>query len=739
MKSNKKKIRILFVGNPNVGKSSIINEVADRYVVKVANYPGVTVAKKVINLNYKDYEIEIIDTPGIYDFNNKSLDQKITANLIEEKNYDLIINVIDGTSLHKCLYLTQLIRELNVPFVVLINHFDLFKNTTNSINIKKFEQIYRTKALFVSGLKSINIDKILPFVSDYYNENIENIKEQKIIKFSLYDSILNNLKNELSTFLVNSKVLFVHTHYSDIDKINFIANFYAIRYLENNKHYQSHLKLEGFKDDETKKLISHFEQAKGISISDYVFQKRINLIKNIVSIVLVNKNIWKHSKTTLFIDRIILNKWLCFPLLLLIFSLMFILVFNIATPFKDWLDMVVNDWIGGWVSNSNLQPDWLKSFIVDGVLAGAGTVVTFLPIMICLFFFISVFQQAGYLGRISFIVQKFFSNIGLGGKSVIGLFLGFGCNVGSIFSTRIIENKRARRNTALTVSFVPCSARLAVFVLFASAFFGKSGWVLIMFLYVLGVVTALFLAFIFNLFQKRQKGYVPSVSNYSELPNYQLPSPKVLIRSSFIYARGYLKRASTIILLACIILWVFNYFPNGGDVNTSILSYVSKGISYVFYPLGFGHIWQLVAAIFPALIAKESTIGALGQLLQSNSGGNSSVSIVDVIKGFFSSIWLSIQGFSPVNWLFGLVDTTNSQLSDNSSLSDKLKDPNLHLTTPMAISYMVFMLLTIPCITTIAAIRTEFNFKTAGFSLLLGIVVPFIASAITYWICVLIF
>ncbi|WP_434414668.1 ferrous iron transport protein B [symbiont of Argiope bruennichi] len=719
---NKKKIILL--GNPNCGKSSLINAIVKKFVCMTGNWHGVTIGKKIVHSNFNNTNYEIIDTPGIYDFNPTSVDTKITCHTIEENKYDLIINVIDGSNLNKGLYLTQLLREINANFVIVVNHLDIIEKNFKDIDVKKLELFFQTKVLTVSALEEKNIDKFFPFVEKYFEEK-EKTDQKK--EFLFYDNHLSFAKNEIINDLKKQRILQAINQKED----EFTLNFYASRIMENNKHYFDHLKIEKFDKTKLNIIQKNFANETGNYLANYIFQKRVKFINNVFLNLKINKLVSKVTTTTIKIDKIVLNRFLALPILILTFSLMFILVFNIANPLKNIVDDLINGLLGGYLQTA-IKNNFLERFIVEGVISGAGTVITFVPIIFVLYFFVAILQQTGYMARMAFILNELFKKVGLNGEAIFPLVLGIGCNVGSIYATRAIKDKKTRWITALVVPFIPCSARLAVFVLFASAFFYNSGAYFLLFLYFLGIFTTLLLAYIVNIIiRKKSRIFISSV-DVNSLPNYVRPRIKNILTTSGIYAKGYLKKASGIILFSCIILWLLNEPVTSN--NTSIIEEIAKGLKYIFYPLGFWNHLEFIIAIFPAIIAKETAIGALAVLYHLdekkdvlNFSGFLHNSL-DNIKNIFISLL-------PWHWLDGLLGTTNS--TADSSLTEKLS--HALITKPQAISYCVFLLLTIPCVTTLGAQKGEFGWKFMGLGLTLGLAVPYIASTFFYGISCLIF
>lgn len=724
--------KIAFVGNPNVGKSSLINSITNSNEFTVGNWSGVTVDEKHIKLSYfshkynQKYDLELHDLPGIYDLNAKSIDEKITVNTIEENKYDLYINVLDSTNLERNLYLTLLLKELNLPLLIVLNQYDKTEKLNHIIQINRLSKILACPVLVSSALKKTGLNTIIETVCDYIEQKKANIQ---IKPFYVYENKLEEIIKLIEKDLNNQN--FHKIHGSD----NFTNKFYSLKLIEKNEHYIKHLKIEKIDLKNIQKLIKNFELSYSKDIASFLVEKRQKYLFQLITAVLPNGTNEKKLKNTLRIDKILLNKHFGIPIFLIIFLLFFILVFNISTPFKNFLDFTINNWIGNGLDNflNGKTPNWLNSLLLNGIIGGVGTILTFLPVFFCLYFLLGIMQETGYMSRVSFLLSGIFNKIGLSGKSLVPLLLGFGCNVTSIYSSRIISNPNKRKITALMAPFMSCNARLPIFALFSLSFFSKSAGLVIFSLYIMGIIFAIILALIAKLFYKSNSLQDDSLN---DLPNYHLPSIKVLLKTSAINMRSYLKKASTLILFFSILIWIISYFPYGDSrPDDSILAWISKNIfSPLFWPLGFSGIWQLVASIFPAIIAKEITISSLGVLahIQTNTD---IANIKDVGMNFLLAFKNALYGISPTNWL---VNFTNTDSQDTiNSLSAWLNN-NILFSGPVghlrAYSYMMFMLLTIPCVTTLASIRQEFGNKFMFLSISIGIVVPYLSTMLFFQI-----
>lgn len=417
------------------------------------------------------------------------------------------------------------------------------------------------------------------------------------------------------------------------------------------------------------------------------------------------------------------------------------MTFNGSAPLIDYTDQFIADYVGKYIALF-LQdtPIWLQSFVVDGIIGGLGGILVFVPLMLFLHFFITLLEESGYMSRIAFIMDRLMKNIGLNGKAFLPMMLGFGCSVPAIYSTRTLEDQKSSRLTALMIPFMSCGARLPVYALFTAAFFGKQAGLIILTIYLIGILTAVVIGFLFkqhNYFKPDEKALL------IELPPYRIPSFRAVITSTFRKTGEYIKKAGTIILAMLVILWALMYFPNNGDVESSFVGRFGKTIAPVFKPTGFADRWETVAAIPPGLIAKEIVVGFLGQALQTTTEESEEIeynfvndtkeqiimlkdAVIDSalatftidIKGLFtppSAEELEEQGGS------GIITQIQNLWTDSRA---KLR----------AFSYMLFILLTIPCVVTLGAYKQEFGWGILKYVFITYLIIPYIVSTVVFQI-----
>ncbi len=716
---------ICFIGNPNVGKSTIFNTLFSKQISKTGNWSGVTCENKYTSLISKNITLNIIDSPGIDSIYENSNEQKIALKNILNKKTDLFVHIIDGTNLEHDLYYSLLLKEYGVNFVMVINFADKMEKMKFSINYQKLEKIFGTKILEVTGFNKKQIG-ILP------NWIISNIKSNiKKSKHFFYSNELNNYFYNVKRKIVKCSKFqkFISEKYTNINK-EVINNYYTLGIIENKYSLMSNLLLSNIEfQDYLKKENTKLD-------SDEVNIKRDIFIKNTISSVVKNYGCTrKRFAISARIDKIILNRYFGMPIMLGILLFLFILIFNFTTPYKNFISDLFTLYIPQLL-HLNINT-WYGNLLSEGILNSLGILLSFLPVIYILFILISSFEQSGLMDRVRFKLEGLFNKIGLNGKSIVPFVLGLGCNVASIYATKTIKDKKIRKRTALLSPFMSCSARIVVFSLFANLFFGTNAGLIVFSLYLLGIFAVIIFGFIWTLFNKKEAKQI--AYNASIIAPYNLPNWKVVYRSANINASGYVKRAASVILLFSIFIWTLNYFPIHNAIKNpdkSLLAQLRYVLQPIFTPLGFGLIWPLAVAIIPSIIAKETTVSALALLIIPT------VSLHKQAHPSFSHDFLNtfIQSFSnllPNHWFggSGVFDISHDNALGNGIISFfKNQNINPKLYGLIGYSYMSFMLLTIPCVTTLGAIKHEFGWKTMLQSIFIGIATPYIVSLLIFQI-----
>ncbi|TDT72369.1 ferrous iron transport protein B [Hypnocyclicus thermotrophus] len=723
-------IKVAFAGNPNVGKSALINAISGAKL-HVGNWPGVTIEKKEAEVIYKNEEFLFVDLPGVYSLSPYSMEEIITRDYIINENPDIVINVVDSTNLERNLYLTTLLKELGKPMILLLNFHDEFEKLNYKLDLDTFEDLIGIKSFFTSAKTKKGIDALL----DYCIDLAKTKKEQHHIKYKIkFNNFIEKKLIEVEDILKTSKDF-------NIFSKQFHLDYMTIKILEKDKHFLE--KIENFDINYQKielirkELEKEFEE----DIETIFTESRYGVIKGILAKTFTT-SIKNRLDTTEKIDKIILNQFFGPISFVIIMGLLFSMTFNGSAPLIDYTDQFIADYIGKYIALF-LQdtPNWLQSFIVDGIIGGLGGILVFVPLMLFLHFFITLLEESGYMSRIAFIMDRLMKNVGLNGKAFLPMMLGFGCSVPAIYSTRTLEDKNSSKLTALMIPFMSCGARLPVYALFTAAFFGKQAGFIILSIYLIGILTAIIIGSIY----KAHKYFKPEEKALLiELPPYRIPSFHAVISSTFRKTGEYIKKAGTIILAMLVILWALMYFPNNGNVESSFVGKFGKTIAPVFKPTGFADRWETVAAIPPGLIAKEIVVGFLGQALQTNTGDEEKEieynfindtkeqifmlkdAIVDSAK---STIIIDIKGlFTP---------PSKEELEEQGGNGIITQIQNLWTDSRAklrAFSYMLFILLTIPCVVTLGAYKQEFGWGILKYVFLIYLIVPYLVSTLVFQI-----
>ena len=720
-------IKIAFAGNPNVGKSALINALAGSKL-KVGNWPGVTVEKKEAYFTYKGQEITMVDLPGVYSLSPFSLEEKITRDFILTENPDVVINVIESTNIERNLYLTLLLQELGKPMVMALNFYDEFEKLNYTLDLKRLSSLMEMDVIKTSAIKKTGLTELLDKAISIA-EKKENKKQYKISFDSFIDKQYEAMKKELQEDKSFKDIL---SKYS--------LDFVTIKLLEKDSDFLEKmqkdysLNCENYLDSYIKEIEERYDE----DIDTILAEKRYGKIKGIIAETL-KTSLKSRLDFTEKVDKILLNRILGLPIFLLIIAGLMTIVFNGSAPFIDWIDGFVGGFIGKYAGIlMEGTPDWLNSLVVDGIIGGVGGVMTFVPLMFFLYFFLSILEESGYMTRVAFLMDKIMRKLGLNGKAFVPMVLGFGCTVPAIYATRTLEDEKSRKLTAALAPFMSCGARLPVYGLFTAAFFGAKAGFVVMSLYLFGIVAAIILGVILKRFEYFK---VDNKALLIELPPYRIPSFKVIMKSTLTRTGGYLKKATSIILGILILLWGLTYFPNNGDAEKSYMAGIGRVIAPVLKPTGFADRWETVAAIVPSIAAKEVVVGFMAQVLElpedeeAEEETTFAEDFKEQISGLGSAIKDSAAGIVSfdVNSLFAAPDAEEIEEEGRGVVEATASlwkgDP---LAPLRAYSFMVFILLVVPCAVTLGAIKQEFGkeylFKLIGIML----AVPYIASTIIF-------
>ena len=720
-------IKIAFAGNPNVGKSALINALAGSKL-KVGNWPGVTVEKKEAYFTYKGKEITMVDLPGVYSLSPFSLEEKITRDFIINENPDVVINVIESTNIERNLYLTLLLQELGKPMVMALNFYDEFEKLNYTLDLKRLSSLMEMDVIKTSAIKKTGLFELLD-KAIAIAEKKENKKQYKISFDSFIDKQYDLMKKELQEDETFKEVL---KKYS--------LDFVTIKLLEKDSDFLEKMQNE-YKINCENYFVSYIkeiEERYDEDIDTILAEKRYGKIKGVIAETL-KTSLKSRLDFTEKVDKILLNRVLGLPIFLMIIAGLMTIVFNGSAPFIDWIDGFVGGFIGKYAGIlMEGTPEWLNSLVVDGIIGGVGGVMTFVPLMFFLYFFLSILEESGYMTRVAFLMDKIMRKLGLNGKAFVPMVLGFGCTVPAIYATRTLEDEKSRKLTAALAPFMSCGARLPVYGLFTAAFFGAKAGLVVVSLYLLGIFTAILLGIILKRFEYFR---VDNKALLIELPPYRIPSFKVIMNSTLTRTGRYLKKATSIILGILVLLWGLTYFPNNGNAEKSYMSNIGRVIAPVLKPTGFADRWETVAAIVPSIAAKEVVVGFMAQVLElpEEEGEETETTFAEDFKEQMSGLGTAFKdSFSgmisfDVNSLFATPDAEEIEEEGRGVVEATASlwkgDP---LAPLRAYSFMVFILLVVPCAVTLGAIKQEFGNKYLLKLIGIMLVVPYIASTFIF-------
>lgn len=591
-------IEVALIGNPNSGKTSLFNLMTG-HNQRVGNWPGVTVERKS-GLVKKQKDIEIQDLPGIYSMSPYSPEEKVARDYLLSKKADSILNVVDATNLERNLYLTTQLIETGIPVTLALNMSDVLEAQGKTINIDKLSYHLGVPVVATSALKQTGVDKV---VKKAAHTTIASVGD---IAFPIYDDKLEAAISQILDVLGNS-----------VPQRS--ARFYAIKLFEHDALVEAELDLSAFQRKEIKDIIRITEEVFTEDAESIVINERYAFIERVCKMA---QSQTKDFALTLSdkIDKIVTNRILALP----IFAVVMYLVYYFSLQGKMWTDWASDVLFGKYVPDlmtSGLTylhvQDWLKSLIVDGVVAGIGTVLGFLPQIFVLFICLGVLEDIGYMSRIAFVMDRIFRRFGLSGKSFIPMLISTGCGVPAVMSSRTIENERDRRITIMTATFMPCSAKLEIIALIAGAFFPHNPLVAPS-TYFIGMA-----AIILSGIALKKTSFLGGLTSpfIMELPSYHWPKAMSVLRYAFGKAMSFVKRAGTIIFSLTVLIWFmsnYNFMLQTVDTEVSILATLGKGLSWIFTPLGFGN-WKATVAALTGLAAKETVVATFGILYHNSS------------------------------------------------------------------------------------------------------------------------
>ena len=666
-----------FIGNPNCGKTTLFNAYTGANL-KVANWPGVTVEKVEGQIEFQGQSIHLVDLPGTYSLTSYTMEETVSRSFILSDEVDVIINVVDASALERSLYLTLQLLELGKPVVMALNMMDIVEKRGMEIDLHRFPEMLGIPVVPVSARKRRGLDALMHAAIHHKGQTTPDrlIHEHSEVTHHAHDH--------------HSEFAMVYSDEIE-DKIDQIIPELERRY-PNLPNYRWHaIKLLESDKEICEKYPVNLPEALDRSYESDVINQKDDFIGEIISEVLLHKQ--RQDVLTEKADAILTSKIWGIPVFLGIMALTFLLTFTLGDWLKGWLELLI-DWLSGAVTNGLAAVNasaMITSLVVDGIIAGVGTIVTFLPNILILFLCLALLEDSGYMARVAYVMEGIMTHLGLSGKAFIPMLLGFGCTVPAIMASRALENERDRYKVMLVTPFMSCNARLTIYILFAEMFFGDNAMVVAYSMYLIGIVVAIVVSAIIHLLDRKKS------VNYLmiELPEYKLPDSRTVAIYVWEKVKDYLGKAGTTIFIATIIIWVLLNFGAGGyvtDMSESFGAVIGHWIAPFFAPVGLGF-WQIAVALIAGISAKEVVVSSCAVL-------------------------------------FGIVNASSPEgMVEFSAALGSIGFGSLN-----ALCLMVFCLLYIPCTATLATIRressTRYMLVTAAFQLAVAWVVTLLVYQI---------
>ena len=684
-------IRIALAGNPNCGKTTLFNDITGSKQ-HVGNWPGVTVEQKTGKYK-KNKEIEIVDLPGIYSLSPYSAEEIVARDYIVDENPDVLIDIVDGTNIERNLYLTLQVLETKIPTVIALNMMDEVEASGTKIDVKKLSKILGVPVIPIVARNGKGVNELMEAA-----QKIASSKTQSN-DLEVFSPQVNNYITEIVGLL------------NDNDNQNHKSRSYemwqAIKILEEDE-----IVIEKLPGNKRAKITSIVEKANSDFNGDTeaeIADQRYKFISEVVNKTVskpLKANGQRKETTSDKIDKVLTNRIIAIPAFLVIMYALFSITFGEGPlGIGVWLQTIVTDfWDGPFTETimgaieSMGAADWATGLVGDGILAGVGGVVSFLPQILVLFLLMSFLEDSGYMARVAFVMDRLFRRFGLSGKSFIPLLMGYGCSVPAVMASRTLESEKDRRLTIMITPFMSCGAKLPIYLMFAATLFAGYNRTLIIYsIYMIGIVVAVIGALILSntLFKGETSNFI------MELPQYRIPTLKSVLIHAWEKVKGFAIKAGTIILGSTILIWFLSSFNFSGmcEMDESILASIGRGIQWIFTPLGFGE-WRASVAVVTGWIAKENIVSTFGVL-------------------------------------FGAADAVSEAAAEGTAALPGL---SAVFTQAAAFSYMAFNLLCMPCFAAVGAIKKEMgSWKWTGITIAFQMITAYIVAFIVYHVCMFIF
>lgn len=589
------------VGNQNCGKTTLFNALTGSNQ-HVGNFPGVTVDQK-----YGDVRgvknCQVVDLPGIYSIRPYSNEEIVTRDFIFNEKPDAIINIADGTNIERNLYLTLQLLEMHIPMVLALNMMDEVRANGGTVNIKEMSEELGIPVIPVSAAKNEGVGELI--------KSAVNVAKNRI-----YPKVTDFCAHGPVHRCIHAVTHLIEDH---ADRIGISARFCATKIIENDTDFINKLELNQNELDMIEHSIVEMETEHGLDRNASLADMRYVFIEGVCEKSVVKPRESKEHKRSVKADRILTGKFTAIPCFIAVMCLIFWLTFGVIGKFLSYLMELgigfLTDTVDTALTSYGINPV-VHSLVIDGIFAGVGSVLSFLPLIVVLFLFLSVLEDTGYMARVAFVMDRLLRKIGLSGKSFVPMLIGFGCSVPAVMATRTLSSDRDRKMTVLLIPFMSCSAKIPIYTFFTAAFFPEHSALVMIILYFGGMLLGILAALLLKTFAFKGKP-VPFVM---ELPNYRLPSLKSVLLLMWDKAKDFLQKAFTVIFVATVIIWFLNHFDTRlnytTDAENGLLALIGRWISPVFNPVGFGD-WRAVTALISGFSAKEAVVSTLEVLMGS--------------------------------------------------------------------------------------------------------------------------
>ncbi len=593
------RLTFALVGNQNCGKTTLFNQLTGSNQ-HVGNFPGVTVDQKTgVIRGYP--EAEVVDLPGIYSLSPYTSEEIVSREFILKQKPTGIINIVDATNLTRNLYLTMQLMELGIPVVLAINMMDEMENNGGSILINEMERLLQIPVIPISAVKNQGVGELVKHAI-----HVARYQEKPGIT-DFCD------KNDHHGALHRALHGIMHLIEDHAKAAGIPLRFAASKLVEGDPLVEQALALEANEKELLRHILAQLEEERGLDCAAAMADMRFLFIRRLCERTVVKPQESKEHARSQKIDRILTGKYTAIPIFILIMGLVFFLTFNVIGAFlqdalSGGIDQVT-EWVDAWLTAEAVNPA-IRSLVVDAIFQGVGSVISFVPVIAVLFFFLSLLEDGGYMARIAFVMDRLLRKLGLSGRSIVPLLVGFGCSVPAVMATRTLPSERDRRMTIMLIPFMSCSAKVPIYAFFTAAFFPRNGALVMIGLYLFGVCMAILTALLF----KRTLFRGEPVPFVMELPNYRMPGMKNVLRLMWDKARDFLERAFTVIFVGTIIIWFLQNFDvrlnMAADSQDSILAFLAGAVAPLFAPLGLAD-WKLSTALISGFMAKESVVSTL--------------------------------------------------------------------------------------------------------------------------------